>query len=195
MPIYNCATASLPAHACDPCLEDAEHGRVRAALFFTQDAIDSLFSAAIPETGIPAATLQALIETDDIILVGPVSGTFDGGSPIEGAGFGAIQTRVTGYTNTLVYNDPAYKKNCQFYDVLQKSSVYYGGFLTETQLHISDAPVSVRVANPVTDTVTDLMQWVVTVIWQSTGLTCPITLDTSDGDITAKCAGDTEAEG
>lgn len=168
MPVYNCPDVVLPDHACDACLADSEHGRVRAVAFITASAIDAI------RTGISDKTAwDTAITAKDAILIGPVSGTFDGGAAIEVPGYGDIQTRVSGYNNTLVYNDPAYKKNCAFYDALQKSSLYYVAFFTETQVHLSEKPVSVRVQNAVTDTVTDIMQWVATVVWQSTGLTCP----------------------
>lgn len=181
MPTYNCPDVTLPDHACDACLNDSEHGRVRAVAFILGSALETI--KADPST---AATWQTAIDAGDAILIGPVSGTFNGGEAIEAAGYGDIQTRVTGYNNSVVYNDPSYKSNCAFYDALQRTTLYYAAFFTETQVHFSEKPVSVRVQNAVTDTVTDIMQWVATVNWQSTGLTCPT--DAPVG-ITPKCAG------
>lgn len=168
MPIYNCPDVTLPDHACDACLSDSEHGRVRAVAFIKASAVEALLTNISD-----AAAWTTAITAKDVILIGPVSGTFNGGEAIEAPGYGDIQTRVTGYNNSIVYNDPAYKENCAFYDALQKTSLYYAAFFTETQVHVSEKPVSVRVQNAVTDTVTDIMQWVATVNWQSTGLTCP----------------------
>lgn len=180
MPIYNCPDVILPDHSCDACLADSEYSRVRAVAFIKSSAIAALLPSISDE-----AAWTAAITAGDIVLIGPVSGTFNGGDPIEAPGFGDNQTRVTGYNNSIVYNDPAYKANCAFYDALQKTSLYYAAFFTGTQVHVSEKTVSVRVQNAVTDSVTDIMQWVATVNWQSTGLTCPADAPVN---ISPKCA-------
>jgi hypothetical protein len=142
--------AVVPEHYCNPC-EATEHGRVRSVAFIKKDF------AFTDETD--PTEWQAGIESRDIIIIPEVLGSFDGGAPVEGAGYGDQQTKLNGYNFELNYKDPNYKENADFYNALKYSRAYKIAYRTETQTHISDNAVSVLPKNPVAEDLTSEVVW------------------------------------
>jgi len=156
--------STVPDHICDPC-ETPEHGRVGSVAY-----IKTSFNFA-DQTD--PTEWQTGINSRDIIVIPAVFGSFDGGSPVEGTGYGRQATRLTGYNFSLTYKDPNYKSNCEFYNGLKNSRNYKVAWVTETQTHISDNAVSVIPKQPVTDDVASIVEYDVEVKFAQGDLACP----------------------
>lgn len=125
---------------------------------------------------------QTGIQNKDIIIIPSVRGNFDGGSEVEGAGYGDQQTNLLGYNFVLNYFDPNYKENATFYNALKRSRNYYMAYRTETQVHFTDRTVSVVPKNPVAEDTTSVVEWNVAVKWANEDLPTPY--DTPEGIFT-----------
>lgn len=156
MSIYypsGCDTA-VPDHLCNPC-EATEHGRVRSVAF-----VRNSFEFVDPTD---PTEWQTGINNKDIIIISEVLGSFDGGAPVEGAGYGNQQSKLTGYNFSLVYKDPNYKDNADFYNALKFSREYKVAWRTENLTHVSTNTVSVIPKNPVAEDLTSEVVWEVEV--------------------------------
>lgn len=167
--------SAIPDHQCDPC-EVPEHGRVRSIAY-----IKSSFNFTDPSD---PTEWSAGIDNRDIIMIPEVLGSFDGGAPVEGPGYGDQSTKLTGYNFSLVYKDPNYRDNCDFYNAMKTARNYKIAFRTETQTHISDNTVSVIPKNPITEDLASEVVWDVEVKWAQGDLPCPF--DTPAGTF-AEC--------
>lgn len=159
----DCAV-SVPDHICNEC-EEVENGRVRSVAF-----IKTSFVFTDPTNPVE---WRNGIENKDIIIVPQVLGSYNGGDPQEGTGYGDLSTRLTGYNHELTFRDPNYKLNGAFYNALKHSRLFRIAWRTSTQTHISDNPVSVFPQNPVTETLTDQVDWNVIARWQQADLSEP----------------------
>lgn len=157
--------ALVPSHYCDSC-ESPELGRVSSVAF-----IKNTFTFTDPTS---AAEWQAGFAAGDIFLIPFTNGTFDGGAEVEGPGFGRQATRITGYNFQVVYQDPNYRNNCEFYNAMKNSRAYKFAFATQTQIHLTDVVVSVIPKNPVQDDPSSVVTWSVTVKWSGQDLPCPV---------------------
>ncbi len=151
-----CGGESLPNHFCDPC-EEIEHGRIRSVAFINKD-----FEFTDPSN---PNQWKTGIANKDIIIIPAVRGTFDGGSEVEGPGYGNQETKLVGYNFQSNYSDPNYKNNADFYNVLKRSRSYKYAFVTETLVHLTENTVSVIPKNPVTEELTSEVTWSVLVKW------------------------------
>lgn len=154
----------VPDHVCDPC-EAKEKARIGSVAYVKN-------SFAFVDITSPTEW-QAGIESGDIIIIPSVRGSFDGGSPVESTGYGRQSTNLTGYNFIATYQDPNYKSNANFYNSLKYSRIYRFAYVTETQVHLSDATVSVVPTNPVTENTTDDVTWNVQVKWAGGDLPVP----------------------
>lgn len=156
--------AAIPAHHCDPCAE-IEHARVRSVAY-----IKTSFEFTDPTN--PVEWTNG-INNGDIIVIPEVLGSFDGGAPVEGAGYGDQQSKLTGYNFSLVYKDPNYLENDDFYNNIKRSRNYKIAYRTETQTHISTNAVSVIPKNPVAEDLTSEVVWDVEVKFSQGDLPAP----------------------
>lgn len=154
----------VPEHVCDPC-EEIEQGRIRSVAF-----IKTTFEFTDPSD---PTEWQTGFASGDIILIPATKGTFDGGSEVEGPGYGDQVTRLQGYNFVLQYQDPNYKTNCVFYNTLKASRLYKAAYRTSSQIHLIDTTVQVVPKNPVTDDVNGEVVWDVLVKWAGKDLPCP----------------------
>lgn len=162
MPIYypsNCKS-DIVAHVCSDCPE-VEHGRIRSVAFIHKDV------AFVDPTS--AAEWQAIIAANpkDIIVIPETHGTFDGGSPQYGLGYGNEEERFLGSEYILAYFDPNYKDNYPFYQSIKTNGDYKVAYATETLVHIVDAQVRVNPKAPVEDEMNSEVVWSVEVKWKS----------------------------
>lgn len=164
---------SIPDHFCDPC-EVIEHGRVRSVAFISKD-----FEFTDPANPNEWTTG---VGNKDIIIIPDVRGSYDGGSEVEGPGYGDQETKLIGYNFQLTFNDPNYKNNRDFYNVLKRSRSFRLAFRTETLTHITANAVSVIPKDPVSEELTSEVVWNVLVKW-SEGDT-PDVFDTPEGVFT-----------
>lgn len=164
--------ATVGDHYCNPC-DTPEHGRVRAVAFIAND-----FAFANPSN---PTEWKTGIGLKKIIIIPATNGSFDGGSEVEGPGYGDQVSKLTGYNFQLTYDDPNYKNNADFYNALKRSSNYYAAYKTETQIHFTST-VSVVPKNPVTANIPDEVVWAVLVKWSNGDL--PIPFDQPTGIFT-----------
>jgi len=157
-----CATA-VGDHYCNPC-DNAEHGRIRSVAYIAND-----FEFTNPSS---PTEWKAGIGQKKIIIIPAVNGSFDGGSEVEGPGYGDQLSKLTGYDFSLTYRDPNYKNNADFYNAIKRSSNYYAAYRTESQIHFTDT-VSAIPKNPVTENLTDEVTWEVVLKWSNEDLPIP----------------------
>lgn len=160
----SCAN-EIPDHVCDPC-ETREKGRVSSVAF-----IDNGFEFENIED--PNEWIAG-IESGEITIIPAVVGSFDGGTEVEGPGYGRQSTILISYDFSANFRDPNYKSNCEYYNALKRSRTQHFAFVTETQLHYVDTPVSVIPKNPVTEELNSDVVYDVTVKWSSPDLPCPV---------------------
>lgn len=152
----------IPEHLCDPCLA-IELAGVRSVAF-----IDNDFVFTNPES---ASEWQAGVTAKSIFIIPLTNGTFDGGAPQEGQGFGDNPTTLDGIDFTLNFFDPNFIGNWDFYNNLKNvRNGYKVAFRTSTRLIMSDKAVTVLPKNPVIADVKGKVTWDVTVKWTSQNL-------------------------
>jgi hypothetical protein len=155
---------AVPDHYCNPC-DVIEHGRVRSVAFIAKDFV---FTDPTDPT-----EWEAGIADKKIIVIPDVNGSFDGGAPVENAGYGDQQTKLVGYNFSLTFRDPNYKNNADFYNALKLSRNYRFGYRTETQVHLTENTVTVVPKNPVGEDLTSEVVWDVEVKWSEGDLPTP----------------------
>lgn len=163
-----CLTSDLPFYICDPC-NGIEQARVRS-VFFVSDA----YYATLMANPSDPTVWETGIESEDIIIIPRTSGTLDAPDPLVGPGFGDEIETVLGRDFTLVWSDPNYKQNCNFYNTLiTKGGVYHVGYRTLSQTHVSLEKVSLDAKAPVTENDSDLVTWQGRAKWRSRVNPCP----------------------
>lgn len=160
----------VPEHYCSDC-DVLEHARVRSVAFIKK-------SAAFTDPSDPTEWTTG-ITNGDIIIIPEVLGSFNGGDPVTGTGYGDQQERLTGYNFELLFKDPNYANNAAFYNAIKKSRNYLVAYRTETQIHVSENTVQVIPKNPVTENLTDEVVWDVAVRFSQGDLPEPV--DTPEG--------------
>lgn len=151
-------------HFCNDC-ETPEHGRIRSVAFIKD-------SFAFTDPTSPTEWRNG-IQSKEIIIIPKTNGSFDGGSEVEGPGYGDQSSKLIGFNFQAVYNDPNYKENADFYNALKRSKNYRFAYRTESQIHITDNTVSVIPKNPVGEDLTSEVTWNVTVKWSDSDLPVP----------------------
>jgi len=159
MPIVykNCGGAGGIIHpTCDPC-GPREHGRIRSIAFIKKGT----------KLSTPAVSTEwtAGIEAGNILVIPETTGTFDGGSPKEGKGYGNRKSTILGYDYVLNVSDPSYIGNALFWDTIKDSPEYLVAFRTETQVHISEEVVTIIPKNPVEEDVDSEVVWQAEIKW------------------------------
>ncbi|MCM1034933.1 MAG: hypothetical protein NC229_08465 [Bacteroides sp.] len=156
-------------HVCNPC--ERELGRVRGVVLFdgsfdTESLIAKLLEGTEEAAQEAAKIFEDAIENGDAHLISETTGTFDGGSPQTGDGYGDEETRLLGYLYTLSFKDPSYAGNKDFYERAENSH-WKIGFRTETLFHIGDKVASIQAIAPVEQDLTSAVAWNVTATWKS----------------------------
>ena len=156
-------------HVCNPC--DRELGRVRGvALVDGSYDITTLINklkSATPSDVAEAVTLfETAVEEGKIHLISETNGTFDGGAPQTGDGYGDEENRLLAYLYTLTFKDPSYSGNKDFYERLE-SEHWIPIWRTETLLHVGDKPASIQAIAPVEEDLASSVAWNVTATWKS----------------------------
>lgn len=156
-----------PVHDCSDC-EDVEGARIRGVALIKKGTTFDYTSAAAWIAAIDAGT---------VIIIPLTRGTFDGGAPKEGPGYGDQATRYTGTDYSATYFDPGYRSNRNFYNTIKKYQNYTFAYKTETLVHITDKPCQILPKAPVADDPSAEVVWEVNAKWSSqnepTPYTCP----------------------
>lgn len=169
-PSSTCGGSTIPAYNCNPC-PNYEYGRIRSIAF-----IKNTFSFTNPES---TSEWTAGIASQDIIVVWKTQGSYDGGATSEQVGFGDSATVNGNTTHTLIYKDPNYAENCDFYNGIKGSSEYTIAFRTSSQVHFAGAPVTITPKNVIADDINSVVVWEVLVKWTNPDSPCPY--DTPSG--------------
>lgn len=152
-------------HECDPC--GRELGRVRGVILF-----DGSFdvNGLIEKIKADDSTVESLLETailgGQAHLISETTGTYDGGSPQTGDGYGDEENRLLGYQYTLNFKDPSYAPNAEFWEGVENSH-WIVAWRTETLIHFADKPASIQAIDPVEQDLTSAVAWNVTATWKS----------------------------
>lgn len=165
-PIYypQGCVAEVGEHFCSNCPEP-EHARVRSVAFIAND-----FQFTDPSS---PAEWNAGILAKKIIIIPEVNGSFDGGSEVEGPGYGDQSSKLTGYNYVLTYNDPTYKQNADFYNAIKNSQNFKFAYRSESLIHMVEVPVSVIPKNPIVEDIAAEVVWNVLVKWSDGDLPIP----------------------
>lgn len=174
--LYNC-DEDIIAPICNPCLDDVEQGGVRSIAFIHKDIIGSITTDPTDTN----AWLQG-IQDGKIFVIPETQGSFDGGSPVEGPGYGHVASRIVGYDFSLPYKDPAYKDNCAFYNSIKGSTKWHVAYATESLTRISGKPVVIIPKSPIQEDLNSEVVWDVEVKWKEKNQPCPF--ETPDGVFT-----------
>ncbi len=157
---YDTCNDILSPHYTRNCDDENEHGRIRRGAFIHKSVIATIMADPTDNTAWTTA-----IAAGTILVMPELAGTFDGGTPKMGPGFGDEKERYIGSDFKAVIKDPLYKENWGFYKSLAGKSSYYFAYCTETQVHITGKPVTVASKNPVTDNVEDNVIWESDISW------------------------------
>jgi hypothetical protein len=154
-----CSTdESALVHTCDPCLV-TELGNVRSFCLIKKGTV-----IAVPFT---LEAWTAAVESGDIIIIPDSRGTFDGGTPKMGAGYGNEKERKLGSDYTLAVKDPAYVENVEFWQTAEKAGPWNIGFRSETQLHYVNSDVTITAKAPIAEDIESEVIWEVEAKWFS----------------------------
>lgn len=154
-------------HSCDPC--GRELGRIRGVALVDgsvnlSSLIDNLKNGKDAEA---QEEFERIIEAGQLHLISETTGTFDGGSPQTGDGYGDEETRLLGYLYTLSFKDPSYNgANKEFYERAENEH-WTMIWRTETLLHFADKPAGIQAIAPVEQDLTSAVAWNVTATWKS----------------------------
>lgn len=163
-----CDEVEIPPYVCDPC-SIPENGRVRSVAF-----IEETFDLTEP---IDKTEFTAGIESGEIVIIPKVIGQFDGGSPAMGAGYGNDQELLLGYDYVLNLRDAYYPKNGEFWDKIRLKKTFRVMFITDTQGHISDKPVTIVPKNPIQEDLKSAVEWTIEAKWFQNGLCKPFDIE------------------
>jgi hypothetical protein len=83
------------------------------------------------------------ITNADIVVFPYTRGTLEM-TPTESAGFGDQETTLDGYEYNLNFEEPQYQLNWSFWNAIKTSQIYYVGYRTESQVHLSDREMESR---------------------------------------------------
>lgn len=145
-------------HVCDDC-EGQEGARVRSIAFLKEGVT---FSDATS-----TAEWTAKVASGDLIVIPKTNGTFDGGTPNYGPGFGDEEQRYINSTFKLNYRDPNLKVNFDFYEGKKKSARWKVIYRSETLVWIGDKVCTIAPKAPVADDAKGSVVWEVEVTWIS----------------------------
>lgn len=158
------------AYACANCDELVEHGRVRHAGSVKKDYIATLLADPLNPILWGAGILQGKID-----LMPDVLGTWNGGVPKEGTGYGDQTSTIISFEHEVNFKDQRFKSNSAFYNRLAKSKDRIFFFVTETLVFFSTKAASFLPSSPVTENLEDKINFDVKVKWLENDILIPHT--------------------
>lgn len=154
-PDSNCEDVAVE-HSCTDCGE-AEGARIRSVFFYKDDFVNPADTAEWND-GIAAGT---------IIVIAKTNGSYDGGTPKYGPGFGdTIETYINS-EHKATFRDPDYKPNYDFYEGIKSSRTWKFGYVTENYVHTTGKTAVFTPKAPVVDDLTGQVLWEVEAKWVS----------------------------
>jgi len=155
---YPVCTTTLPDHISNSCADSMEHGRVRSVAF-----VHVSYLAALQVDPTDYAIWQTGILDKLIIIIPETTGTYDGGTPVEGPGYGDLAVSLAGYDHVIAYSDPNFKQNAEFYNAIKYSREWVPVIRLETTALLFDVAGQILPKAPVTEALTDDVVWAVEV--------------------------------
>lgn len=169
LPSGSCGGGVIPDYTCTACVTP-EYGRVRSIAIIKKSYVATVMLAPSLDstwtTGLSSGNLWSIYATQ---------GSYDGGTTEERTGYGNQATYNGNTTHTLVYKDPNYSDNCDFYNALKLSSDYTIAYVTENFVHFSETVVTFTPKNSVADDIKSEVNWEVTCKWVNPDSPCPYT--------------------
>ena len=150
-------TIGALTHVCDPC-DTPELGRVRVLILIKKGT-----QIAIP---LVKTDWQNAIEAGNIIIIPRTIGSFDGGTPVYGDGYGNETERKLADDYVLSVRDPNYADNTEFWEEAEKE-VWNVAFVTETKLQYVNSDVRLTAKAPVEEGLDSRVVWNVEMKWRS----------------------------
>lgn len=146
-------------HVCDPC-DPGEGDGVRSVFFYKEGA----FATATP-TALEFENGQ-IASPQTVKVIPTTRGTYDGGTPTYGEGFGDADSSYESASHKLSYVDPNYL-NRDFYDWLQNQTQWMFGWRTETKIHLTNKPVTAYAKDVHSGDIKKKLRWEVEITWTS----------------------------
>jgi len=151
---YLCELEPYLCLACD----QPENGRIGAVAY-------TLKGAPLPDPSSVQDWVN-LICNNLAIVIPSVRGTYDGGSPIEQVGYGRQTNFRAGANHEVQYMHPWQCENVAFYNSFMRlSRDYEFWFVTESKLHKGGDNLYVNAQMPITEDVSSVVEFNVTVRW------------------------------
>lgn len=144
-------------HQCDPC-DTPELGRVRSLVLIKKGTAIKL--------PFEAEEWRNAIESGQIVIIPKTVGSFDGGTPKVGDGYGDEQERKLGDDYILSVKDPNYKDNKDFWQAAE-GEVWNIAFRSETMLHYVKADCKLTAKAPIEEGLDTRVVWNIEVKWFS----------------------------
>lgn len=163
-PVYNCAEYTPFLESI--CAAD-EQGRVQQLMLVEESVIP------VSPLALNSAFFLSQETAAKAIVFRDVSGTYDGGAPTKGPGFGSEQERTTGKVHTLAVKIPKLLGNEAAAQSLEKrAGLYRVIWLTGTRLWVAPkgAKVNITALFPVGENTTDLVTPMLTVVFSKNEL-------------------------
>lgn len=154
-------------HFCEDC-PPSEGARIRSVFF-----VKKSYTFIDPTS---TAEWQQAIEDGNVVVIAETNGSYDGGTPNYGAGFGDVVQTYIGSSYKATYREQDLKGNYDFYQAKKRSSSWNWGFRTETLVWITDKPATVVGKTPVVDDIKGNVVWEVEVTWDSQNDPEPFTM-------------------
>lgn len=168
VPTGDCAPDGVPDYTCNPC-PDYEYGRVRSVAIIKNSYVDTLIADPTNTT-----LWTTGVDNGDVFVIYKTQGNYDGGTTQELTGFGDDSTFNGNTTHTLVYRDPNYSDNCDFYNAIRNSSEYTLAYRTSSKVHFAGTPIVITPKNPVQDDINSVLSWEVTTKWTNPDSPCAV---------------------
>lgn len=155
---YRSDCQDIPLYVCNEC-PDREFGGVTSVAF-----LKAGFEFVNPSD---ATEWLAGIEAGNINFIPLTRGSYDGGTPRYGDGYGRVIKRLLGYDGKLEFMDEGLINNQAFYRAIGSSTLWKVAFFTGTQVWLVDAPVVVAPKSPVSEDIEKIVVWDCEVTWFS----------------------------
>ncbi len=158
---YGDCDDTIDAHVCANCDDfEIEHGRIRRGAWVHEDAYDPIM-----EDPTDATKWQDQIDLALVVILPELRGTYDGGTPKLGTGFGDRKEKYLGSDFKANIIDPIYKDNWPHYRSLVGKTNWHFAYLTETQVRITGVPVTIAPKDPIAENLDDEVTWQSDISW------------------------------
>ena len=146
------------SYFCDPC-NTTEGGGIRSFALIKKGN-----TLAVP---LNLSAITALVNSGDVIIIPATRGTYDGGTPKMGAGFGNRKETLLGSDYVLMAKCPTYAQNAEFMAAVEQIDDWNVMFMTETQAHIVTSDVTITTKAPVEEGLDTDVLWNLECKWFS----------------------------